>query len=357
MLKYILMSGVCILPIKSFADIQVGDSSSPFSVYGVLDYGINYSHSGSVNSHDFQSGMDYASRLGLRLKLNFNDDLAIVGNAESWIDLRKMEFVRDKTFARGEYIGLSSKKYGTLLYGRQLLNLSGVYEEPFATSFSPATLSYQAYDLGTGAPSYDFRSSRAITYTTPSFSNTTLTFLYTPNQMVGEAPKMLDAKNYAAMAVYDDGINRISASYSELISNTAVSDRDTVYNEIKTRDFRTFLQRKINKNLSVIATTAYLKPTSPDAVSAQIYGTIVNFEQPKYNLKAAMYRRQVDQQDLSAMIYAIGANYHINKYLDAYVRAEYLKNNSKAVYTINRILLDGPGDDPSTYGIGLRFTF
>jgi len=357
MFKYILIPCVFILPMKSFADIQLGDSNSPFKVYGVFDYGVNYSHSGVVSSHDFQSGMDYASRLGLKLNLKLNDDIAIVGNAESWIDLRKMEFVRDETFARGEFIGVSSKKYGTLLYGRQMLNASGVYEELFATAFAPSTLSYQAYDLGTGAPTFDFRSSRAITYTTPNFKNTTLTFLYTPNQMVGDASKVLDAKNYAAMAVYDDGTNRISASYNELISNYSVDYNGVVYNEIKTKDYRVFALKRLNKKLSVIGTANYLKPNSPDAVSAQIYGTMINFEQPKYNLKAALYHRQVDKQDLSAMIYAVGANYHINKHLDAYIRAEYIDNNGKAKYTMNNILLEGPGDDPSTYGIGLKFMF
>lgn len=357
MLKYVLISGLFILPMKSFADIQVGDSNSPFKVYGVFDYGVNYSHSGVVNSHDFQSGMDYASRLGLKLNLKLNDDLAIVGNAESWIDLRKMDFVRDTTFARAEFIGISSKKYGTLLYGRQALNASGVYEELFATALAPSALSYQAYDLGTGAPTFDFRSSRAITYTTPNFKNTTLTFHYTPNQMVGDASKVLDAKNYAAMAVYDDGTNRISASYNELISNYSVEYNGVIYDEIKTKDYRVFALKRLNKNLSVIGTANYLKPNSPDAVSAQIYGTMINFEQPKYNLKAALYHRQVDKQDVSAMIYAVGANYHINKNLDAYIRAEYIDNNSKAKYTMNNILLEGPGDDPSTYGIGLKFMF
>lgn len=301
--------------------------------------------------------MDYASRLGLKLNLKLNDDVAIVGNAESWIDLRKMELVRDETFARGELIGIRSKKYGTLLYGRQMLNISGALEELFATSFAPSTLTYQAYDLGTGAPTFDFRSSRAITYTTPNFKNTTLTFLYTPNQMVGEAPKVLDAKNYAAMAVYDDGINRISASYNELVSNYSVNYNGIVYDEIKTRDYRTFVQRKINKNLTIIGTANHLKPNSPDAVSAQIYGTMIDFQQPKYNLKAAIYHRQVDKHDLSAMIYAFGANYHFNKHLDAYIRAEYINNSSKARYTMNNILLESPGDDPSTYGIGLKFMF
>lgn len=35
MLKYVWMSGVCILPIECFADIQLGDLNSPFKVYGV----------------------------------------------------------------------------------------------------------------------------------------------------------------------------------------------------------------------------------------------------------------------------------------------------------------------------------
>lgn len=117
MLKYVLISSACILPIKSFADIQVGDSNSPFKVYGVFDYGLNYSHSGAVSSHEFQSGMDYASRLGLKLNLNLNDDLSIIGNAESWIDLHKMDFVRDETFARGEYIGVSSKNMAQYYMG------------------------------------------------------------------------------------------------------------------------------------------------------------------------------------------------------------------------------------------------
>ncbi|MGQ1271608.1 porin [Acinetobacter baumannii] len=357
MFKYILLSSACVLPVKIFADIQVGDSNSPFKVYGVLDYGVNYSHSGAGSSHDFQSGMDYASRLGLKLNIKLNDDLAIVGNAESWIDLRKMDFVRDETFARGEYIGVSSKKYGTVLYGRQMLNVSGVYEELFASSFAPATLSYQAYDLGTGAPTFDFRSSRAITYTTPKFNNITLSFLYTPNQMVGDASKVLDAKNYGAMAVYDDGVNRISASYNELVSNYSVNYNGIIYDDIKTKDYRLFALKRLNKNLFITGTANYLKPDSPDAVSAQIYGTMINFEQPKYNLKAALYHRQVDKKDMSAMIYAVGANYHINKHLDAYVRAEYIDNNSKAKYTMNNILLEGPGDDPSSYGIGLKFMF
>lgn len=357
MLKYIIITTSFILPINAFADIKVGGENSPFSIYGVFDFGVNYSHSGVQDSHGFQSGMDYASRLGLKLNLPLNDDISIVGNAESWIDLRKMEFARDTTFARGEYIGFSSKKYGTLLYGRQMLNTSGALEELFATTFAPSTLSYQAYDLGTGAPTFDFRSSRAITYTTPKTKNTTVTFLYTLNQMVGDAVYVLDAKNYAVMAVYDDNTNHFSASYNELISNYSVNYKGVIYDEIKTRDYRIFLQRKLNKDLTIMGTANYLKPNSPDAVSAQIYGMMLNFEQPKYSLKAATYHRKVDKQDQAAMIYAFGANYHINKQLDAYVRAEYINNNSNATYTLNDISIEGPGDDPSTYGVGLRFIF
>jgi len=357
MFKYILISSASILPMQAFADITVGTPDSPLKVYGVFDFGVNYSHSGAIDSHDFQSGMDYASRLGLKLNQKLNDDVSLIGNAESWIDLREMELVRKTNFARSLYIGLNSKSYGTLVYGRIMPIVSGATEELFTAPFAPSALGYQAYDLGVGAPTYDFRSSKAISYTTPKFKDIAVSLLYTPNQMVGKGAQVTDAKNYGIMSVYDDGIYHVSASYNELVSNYSIIYQNETLKNIKTKDFRILGQYKINKNLSVIGTAAYIKPNIPDAASAQIYGTVINFEQPKYNFKTAIYRREVDKQDRSAMIYSVGSNYHITKNLDAYIRAEYIANNSNATYTTNSIPLEGAGDDPSTYGVGLKFVF
>ncbi|KYQ84360.1 MULTISPECIES: porin [Acinetobacter] len=357
MFRSILCLSICTLPVAAFADISVGDENSPFKVYGVLDYGINYSHSDVQDSHEFQSGMDYASRLGLKLNLKLNDDLSIIGNAESMIDLRKMEFVRKTTFARAEYLGLQSKQYGTLVYGRVMPAVAGALEELFAAPFTPTAIAIQAYDLGAGAPNYDFRTSRAVSYTTPTFKNTSLTMLYSPNQMVGEGSYVTDAKNYGILAIYDDGVNRVSGSYNELISNFSVNYKGEILSDVKTKDYRALVLRRMNKNLTLIGTAGYFKPDSPHAASAQVYGAAINFEQPKYSLKASVYRRDVDQQDRSAMVYSAGANYHINKHLDAYIRAAYVDNNENSFYTINDIALSGAGDDPSTYGVGLKFSF
>ncbi|WP_228732264.1 porin [Acinetobacter seifertii] len=247
MMNKFLVYCTIFVPLSAFADIQVGGENSPLKVYGIIDYGLNYSHSNVESSYSFQSGMDYASRIGLKLNYKLNDDFSIIGNVESWIDLKEMEFVRETPFARSEFIGVNSDTYGKLVYGRIMPSVAGALEELFATPFSPTSIAVQAYDLGFGAPTYDVRTSKSISYTTPKYNNSTLTIVYSPNQMVGEAPAVTNAKLYGALYIYDNGVNRISASYNELVSNNSVNYNNQILNDIKTKDYRALVQKKLIK--------------------------------------------------------------------------------------------------------------
>lgn len=356
MLRTMVVSGACIISHSALAGIPI--ANLPVQAYGVLDFGAKYSHSDAGDDHGFQSGMGSTSRIGLKLDAKVNDDIEIIGALESGIDLKEFEFLKDTTFNRAANIGIQSKKYGTLLYGRQYNAAIGLDDDPFlgVSAYSPfVSVGASSSGLGAGSLSMESRASRAISYTTPNIQNIKTQVLYTPNQAIG--PHGIDAENYGLMSIYDDGINRLGFSYNELINNNAVVYNNKTYSNVKTRLFHSTIGHTFNQVLKLSSGFAYFKPDSPNAVSAQIYNIGVVYNQAKYSLRSAIYYREVDQQDKAATAFSIGGEYHINKYLDAYVRSGYVFNNEKSKYTVNSTIVDENGDDPSSYATGLRFRF
>ncbi|WP_151962942.1 porin [Acinetobacter oleivorans] len=345
------IAGLYAISAHSYAEII-------FKPYGTLDYGYFYSYSDAGENHDFKSGMASTSQLGMNFKYKLNEDISIIGKLESGVNLKEAEFIRDTLFNRQENIGIESERFGKLLYGRQHIALAGLADDPFlgVTAFSPLVMvAASSSGLGTGSTSLDYRASKSWSYRTPRLNNFKTKIIYTSNMGVGK--KGPNVKNFGVLSTYDNKIHKVGFSYNELINNKTSILNKEVYHDVKTKLYNTVYGYKPNDNLRFSFNYYYLKPDSPDAVSAKIYGFGVFYNKPKYILRTSIFHRDVKEHQLSATAFAIGAEYHLTPNLDTYIRAGYVRNNENSKFTVNGTPVLGYGDDPYSIGYGFRFRF
>jgi predicted porin len=108
-------------------------AQSSVSVYGVLDVGIAYKKAGAGTVTSLDSGLNSTSRLGFRgtedlgngLKANFVLEMGLKADTGS---------TDSSLFARGAYVGLTGKEFGSVNLGRHksLTYVYGAAIDPFA---------------------------------------------------------------------------------------------------------------------------------------------------------------------------------------------------------------------------------
>lgn len=116
------------------------NAQSSITLYGIVDAGLSYfSNSHSTKGHyNFASGGDFGDRWGFKGSEDLGGGLSAIFNLENGFDIGTGNYASSGTeFNRQAFVGLASKQYGTLTFGRQ---------------YSPTTDLLESYgpDLGTG---------------------------------------------------------------------------------------------------------------------------------------------------------------------------------------------------------------
>ena len=342
--------------VGTFCICAGGEAYAQFDVkpYAVFDVYGSYSHSKNVSQTRIQSGGASTSRLGLFSSYDLNADWRVSGRLESGIDLIEGEFLKRTPFNREAHVKLESKSYGALTYGRQYAASIGLEDDPFlaVSPFSPfVSVGYSASGLGTGATTLGGRISRAISYTTPTLSNTRVQFLYSPDQSTG--PDEVGAENAGILTVYDDSRWRAGVGYNRVRRIADVAYGDRTLKHVDTHIFTSVLGYHFPRFYGNVGFN-YYRPESPDARAAQIYSIGVVYPKTKYALRASLFKRDVTGLGNVANAFAVGGEYHLTSKWDVYFRAAVVINEMNSKFTTNSIEIDDADTDPSAIGVGFR---
>ncbi|WP_347555040.1 porin [Robbsia sp. KACC 23696] len=103
------------------AGVMSAHAQSSVTLYGIVDAGVQYvSNSVGTSKFGFQSGGDFGDRWGLKGTEDLGGGLSAIFNLENGFNIGTGNFSAAGTeFNRQAFVGLASKQYGTLTFGRQ----------------------------------------------------------------------------------------------------------------------------------------------------------------------------------------------------------------------------------------------
>ncbi|SAK73108.1 outer membrane protein (porin) [Caballeronia pedi] len=223
MKKYHAMVGV------AFALTSLGaHAQSAVTLYGIVDLGIDYANNVSDASNgvavpgsggklfQMQSGVPLGSRWGLLGSEDLGGGLQAVFRLESGFDAANGALGGGLAFSRNAYVGLSSKQFGTVTFGRQwdsnvdqleVFTLNGQYGGwYFAHPNDMDNL-----DNGFSVPN-------AIKYVSPSFGGVTVEGHYSPGGLAGQ---------FSTNSTYSAAVAYAGAPFSAAIGYLRVNDPST----------------------------------------------------------------------------------------------------------------------------------
>jgi len=208
----------------AFASILVGNvahAQSSVTLYGLIDEGFNYTtNSGGHSGYQMLSGDTAGSRWGLKGAEDLGGGLSAVFKLENGFNLNTGAFGENgQEFGRQAYVGLASKTYGTLTFGRQYSPTIDLWSGFTATG---ATIGdFAAHPFDNDNADYDYRINNSIKYITPTYAGFTGEALYGfSNQAGGFANNRV----YSAAGSYAMGQFSAAVAYQRMdAGNTSTS--------------------------------------------------------------------------------------------------------------------------------------
>jgi len=196
-------------------------AQSSVTLYGIIDEGVQFNSNakntvGGTNVGGRQVTLDSASglngsRWGLRGAEDLGDGLTAIFTLESGVNLNTGAFGQGSTpFGRQAFVGLSSKRYGTVTLGRQYDSIV-TYVQPVTTIAYVAGTSLFAHPGDLDNTDNSLRTNNTIKYASPSFSG--LTF-GAEVSLGGQAGNVTGSSGYSAGAAYANGPITLGAAYN-----------------------------------------------------------------------------------------------------------------------------------------------
>ncbi|MEI7430273.1 MAG: porin [Betaproteobacteria bacterium] len=165
-----------------------------FTIYGVADAGLEYADYGLGYKSRVQSGMGTASRLGFKGERDFNDDMSAYFALEAGVSIDNGQTTNHSSnisnpgygtlssastsssgvavFSRQTFVGLRSKKFGDVHFGRDYAPIYNLARDTDPFSIGGAT----AYKLWAGLAAGRF--DNGFFYSTPTFAGVQANFAY-----------------------------------------------------------------------------------------------------------------------------------------------------------------------------------
>ncbi len=145
-------------------------AQSSVTLYGLFDEGINYSNNvGGASAVQMRSGDVTGSRFGLRGQEDLGDGYSAIFKLENGFNPNNgAELQGGRMFGRQAYVGLSSDRFGTVMFGRQYDPTVDMYSGLTAGGSWGGDVGAVPFD-GDNAD-YDFRVNNAVKYVSPTIA-------------------------------------------------------------------------------------------------------------------------------------------------------------------------------------------
>ncbi|MEB0138856.1 MULTISPECIES: porin [unclassified Undibacterium] len=350
-------------------------SAGGVALYGSVDSGINVIRSGDAASTlRLQSGGEHTTKLGLYGRENISADLSVEFNHESGLygDTGKLQDSKSM-FNRESWVGLKSRQFGTLRFGKQLASALPLFVDVFGAvetnsvyswvgggaSQGTAGIGYNS-DLGAGSMAAPSRVARAITYTTPRRYGVEAQFMMaTKDQGAANAVGSPNIVNRGGVLSYAAGHVYLAGSYNQAWSTPSEAEGIAAVRN----DSSGLAAIYDDGDLVLSSSVMQLSSRRADNASARVYtlGSIVRHARHHY--RASLVYREVlgrarnasPGQGSSALGLMLGYDYEISKRTALYARFGVLNNRGASTIVINGnpLPLMSDGQTPQS---GLRTT-
>ena len=177
--KLLITGATTMLTLAGTAQAQ-----SSVTLYGLIDAGITYSNSqinttGSGHSNwELKSGPVQYSRWGLRGAEDLGAGLKAIFNLESGFNLNNGQYTSsNRIFNRQAYVGLSSRDYGVLTFGRQTDDMVD-FVAPLSLTGTEYGGTHFAHPFDIDNLNDSFQINNAVKYQSPDFAGFKLGALY-----------------------------------------------------------------------------------------------------------------------------------------------------------------------------------
>ncbi|NWK42794.1 porin [Ralstonia pickettii] len=192
-------------------------AQSSVTLYGLVDAGLVYvnNQSGHANVESV-TGPTSGSRVGLRGTEDLGGGLSAIFTLENGFDTSNGKLLQgNRLFGRQAFVGLASKRLGTLTLGRQYDTMTEIIGSFAATSM-------WAW-LGTHPGDFDdlnstFRVNNAVKYRSPNFAGAQFTGLFAPGGVAGD---------FASNRVYALGLRYEHGPLSAALAYDSIDDPST----------------------------------------------------------------------------------------------------------------------------------
>jgi predicted porin len=167
-----------LLPATLLCFGAIAHAQTSVTLYGLIDEGLNYTNNaGKGSAYQMRSGDSGGSRFGLRGVEDLGAGTAAIFDVESGYDLNSGESGQGGLlFGRQAWVGLRSKQYGQITFGRQY--------DPTVDLFSAITPSgnwagdVAATPFDNDNSDWDFRVNNSVKYVSPNLSGFTAEAMY-----------------------------------------------------------------------------------------------------------------------------------------------------------------------------------
>ncbi|MBN3724008.1 porin [Burkholderia sp. Ac-20379] len=201
-----MSAGFALLPIAGFAQSSV-------TLYGVIDEGLNYTNNSNGHAaYQMQSGFAQGSRWGLKGTEDLGGGMSALFQLENGFDVNSGALGQGhRMFGRQAYVGLGSKQFGTVTFGRQYDSVVDYLAPLTANGNWAGYLLSHPYDNDNTDNS--FRLNNSVKYTSQNYGGFSFGGLYGfSNQAGGFA----NNRAYSLGAQYTGGPLQLAAAYMQI---------------------------------------------------------------------------------------------------------------------------------------------
>lgn len=330
------------------AQAQSSTPSSTVTLYGIMDFFLQYGHGGAGTQVAVQSGGVSSSRIGLKgsedlgggLKANFQLEQGILADTGTLGQ-------GGLTWGRQSWAGLSSANWGALSAGRQYLPQYSILDA-FDTFGTGAGSSAES-----GVVSTTSRANNSVVYQTPTFGGFSASAMYAAGETTTGSGD--NANVYALGSTYSNG--PFSAGLAINVFKRATDANVDSRYVLLTAAYDLGVA-KVSGGLQSVRNLGGVDANDRQEMMLGVAVPATDVD----TLSAAVGASRTSHSDgLSAVQWSLGATHVLTKRTKLYAVASFINNGSDTAYTTTAATGLGPtttnGKDVSSLQVGIRHAF
>lgn len=321
---------------------SVGAHAQSVTLYGIIDTGVQYAHTGGTSVSRVESSSVAPSRWGMIGTEDLGGGLAAVFKLEDGFNVNNGTIAGNGAlFNREAWVGLRSNSWGQVQVGNNYTPLFTTY-----VTYSQGDLN----TLGWGNATNNFvfvpvaRTANSIRYVSPVFAGLTVRALYArgANGAAGQPRTLGDT----ASVGFNFKVGQFSADADYLQQRFTTTSTVTTASPTGTGRYYLFgasydfgfvkpaFLYQMHRNTDSVTTASNAAYANPENDFYEINALVPNLANGTLLLSFGQYRLRGNSSG-NALSYGVRYDYFLSKRTGLYAGASYVKNKANAAFTIN----------------------